>query len=192
VERVRLPVPGPRDLWHVLERGADSVEQLLAAVPRILALVDRTEQLLARVDSLVDRIERTTDAADAVLERSNTLVTDADRLVGVTKPLTERLALLLDRFEPSMSGLQPVLERLAETTSPEEVDAMVELIDHLPRMAAKMETDIMPILDSLNSVAPDLHDLLDVSRELNEMLGQIPGISRLKRRIDAEQEAARQ
>ena len=45
-------------------------------------------------------------------------------------------------------------------------------------------------MDSLSSVAPDLHDLLDVSKELNEMLGQIPGISRMKRRIDKEQEAA--
>jgi hypothetical protein len=52
-----------------------------------------------------------------------------------------------------------------------------------------METDIMPILDSLNSVAPDLHDLLDVSRELNEMLSQIPGISRMKKRIDEQQAA---
>ena len=43
----------------------------------------------------------------------------------------------------------------------------MQLIDHLPRLADKLETDIMPILDSLNSVAPDLHDLLDVSRELN-------------------------
>ena len=45
----------------------------------------------------------------------------------------------------------------------------------------------MPILDSLNSVAPDLHDLLDVSRELNEMLAQVPGISRMKKRIDQQQ-----
>jgi hypothetical protein len=44
------------------------------------------------------------------------------------------------------------------------------------------------VLDSLSTVAPDLHDLLDVSRELNEMLGQIPGISRMKKRIDKQQE----
>ena len=54
-----------------------------------------------------------------------------------------------------------------------------------------LRTDIIPILDSMGSVAPDVHDLLDVSRELNEMLGQIPGMSRMKRRIDDQQEAAR-
>ena len=47
---MRLPVPGPRDLLSVLERGAGSVEQLLAAVPRLVALVGDAERLLARID----------------------------------------------------------------------------------------------------------------------------------------------
>jgi hypothetical protein len=38
-------------------------------------------------------------------------------------------------------------------------------------------------------VAPDLHDLLDVSRELNEMLAKLPGVGRVKRRINEQQEA---
>lgn len=189
--RVRLPVPvpGPRDVWHVLERGADSVEQLLAAVPRMLALVDQAEQLVARIGALVDHIETTATSADAVVARADEVSTRAGDLLETTKPLTERLTGLLDRFEPSLTGLQPIVERLAETTDTREVDAMVELIDNLPRIAAKMETDIMPVLDSLSSVAPDLHDLLDVSRELNGMLGQIPGLGRMKKRIDAEQES---
>jgi hypothetical protein len=68
------------------------------------------------------------------------------------------------------------------------VDALVTLIDHLPVLALKMETDIVPVLDSLSSVAPDLHDLLDVSRELNEMLAKLPGMGRIKQRVDEEQE----
>jgi hypothetical protein len=36
-------------------------------------------------------------------------------------------------------------------------------------------------------VAPDLHDLLEVSRELNEMLAGLPGLGRIKKRIDEEQ-----
>ena len=85
--------------------------------------------------------------------------------------------------------LQPQLSlQLAETTAPHEVDAMVELIDHLPVLARKMETDIIPVLDSLSTVAPDLHDLLDVSRELNEMLAKIPGMGRVKDRVEKQQE----
>jgi hypothetical protein len=51
-----------------------------------------------------------------------------------------------------------------------------------------MEVDIVPVLDSLSTVAPDLHDLLDVSRELNEMLAKIPGMGRVKDRVEKQQE----
>ena len=148
---VRLPVPGPRDLLHVLERGADSVEQLLAAAPRMLAVVGRAAELVGRVDAVTRRIEP-----------------------------------LLDGLEPPLTRLQPVLERLAETTDPHEVDALVQLVDHLPRLADRMESDVLPMLDSLNTVAPDLHELLNVSRELNEMLSQIPGLSRMRKFLGRE------
>lgn len=186
---MRLPVPGPRDLLQLVERGGDALESLLGAVPRLLTLLDQAEDLMSRVSDLLDRIEETRLAADEVVARSDGTVDRAGALVTTVGPLNERLGALLDRMEPSLTKLQPTLDRLAETTDPREVDAMVELIDHLPGIAHKMETHILPILDSMQSVAPDLHDLLDVSRELNAMLSQIPGISRVMKRIDREQEA---
>ena len=183
------PVPGPRDVLALVERGGDALEQLLGAVPRVVSLLDDAEALVRRVGGLVDDIETTRAAADGVVERSDATVGRAEQLLTSVAPLNERLAALLDRLEPPLTRLQPTLERLAATTDPHEVDAMVELIDHLPTIAHKMEVDIIPVLDSLGTVAPDLHDLLDVSRELNEMLGQIPGISRMKKRIDKQQEA---
>jgi DNA repair ATPase RecN len=186
---MRLPVPGPRDVLQLVERGGDALETLLGAVPRLLTLLDQAEDLLGRVGGLLDRIEETRRGADEVVARTDATVDRAGGLVTTVGPLNDRLAALLDGMEPSLTRLQPTLDRLAETTDPREVDALVELVDHLPGIARKMETDILPILDSLGSVAPDLHDLLDVSRELNEMLSQIPGISRMKRRIDKEQAA---
>ena len=186
---MRLPVPGPRDLLALVERGGDAVEQLLGAVPRLVSLLDDAEALVRRVGGLVDDIASTRLAADGLVERADATLGRTDVLLTSVVPLNDRLTALLDRLEPPLTTLQPTLERLAETTDPREVDAMVELIDHLPVLAHKMETEIVPVLDSLSSVAPDLHDLLDVSRELNEMLGQIPGISRMKKRIDRQQEA---
>lgn len=199
---MRLPVPGPRDVWQLLERGGDAVEQLLGAVPRLVSLLDDAERLVVRAARLVDDIDATRTAADEVVTRTDAVVTDAARtlehtepvvarseaLLGELEPLNRRLNVLLDSLEPPLTRLQPVLERLAETTAPHEVDAMVELIDHLPALAHKMETDIVPVLDSLSTVAPDLHDLLDVSRELNEMLAKIPGMGRVKDRVDKQQE----
>ena len=186
---MRLPVPGPRDLLALVERGGDAVEQLLGAVPRLVSLLDDAEALVRRVGGLVDDIASTRLAADGLVERADATLGRTDVLLTSVVPLNDRLTALLDRLEPPLTTLQPTLERLAETTDPREVDAMVELIDHLPVLAHKMETEIVPVLDSLSSVAPDLHDLLDVSRELNEMLGQVPGISRMKKRIDRQQEA---
>ena len=184
---MRMPVP--RDLLSVLERGAVSVEHLLNAVPRLVGLLDDADRLVERAGRLLDGIDGTRRRADEVVERTDAVVTRADALIDQVEPFNERLGRLLDGLEPSLTRLQPVLERLADTTDPAEVDAMVQLIDHLPRIADRMETDILPILDSMNSVAPDLRDLLAVSRELNAMLAQVPGISRMKEKIDAEQAA---
>lgn len=198
---MRLPVPGPRDVWQLLERGGEALEQLLGSVPRLVSLLDEAERLVVRADRLVEDIDATRTAADAVVARSDETVARAGAVVDATEPvvrrsaellsvlepLNERLAALLDSLEPPLSRLQPVLERLAETTSPQEVDAMVELVDHLPALAHKMEVDIVPVLDSLSTVAPDLHDLLDVSRELNEMLAKIPGMGRVKERVERQQ-----
>jgi DNA repair ATPase RecN len=166
-----------------------------------VSLLDDAERLVGRAGRLVDDIDATRRSADAVVVRTDETVTRADGVLGdtdgavrratdllsVLEPLNERLVTLLDSLEPSLTRLQPVLERLAETTAPHEVDAMVELIDHLPALARKMEVDIVPVLDSLSTVAPDLHDLLDVSRELNEMLAKIPGMGRVKDRVDKQQ-----
>ena len=192
---MRLPVPGPRDVWQLIERGGDAVEQLLGAVPRLVSLLEDAERLVVRAARLVDDIDATRTAADEVVARTDRTVTRADAVVGrsdvllgLLEPLNERLGALLDSLEPPLTRLQPVLERLAETTAEHEVDAMVELIDHLPALAHKMEVDIVPVLDSLSTVAPDLHDLLDVSRELNEMLAKIPGMGRVKDRVEKQQE----
>jgi hypothetical protein len=170
---MRLPVPGPRDVIDALGRGAESIEALIAAVPRMLALVDRADELVTKIDGVADR--------------ASALVARTDRVIDGAEAHITRLTPLLDAFEPSLLKLQPTIEKLADTTHPDEVEALVELVDHLPQLAERMETDVMPMLASLSSVAPDLHDLLAVSRELNDMLAKVPGLGRLKKRIDEQQ-----
>lgn len=184
---MRLPILGPRDTVRLLERGVVAVDQLLGAVPRLLKLLAEAEALLERTNLLIIRIESTREAADVVVSRTDAVVTRAERVVAKSDPLTTRLGRLLDSTEPSLVKLQPTLDRLAETTDPREVDALVALVDRLPVLAEKMETDVIPIMDSLSTVSPDLHDLLAVSRELNEMLANLPGLGRIKKRIDEEQ-----
>ena len=214
---MRLPVPGPRDLLAVLEKGADQVETLLGAVPRVLTLLDQAEVLLVRASAAIDQVEAVTrdaaavvvhtnavvdraealvgrsggavDGAEALVGRTDGVVDRAEVLVGDTDGLVRRLATLLELVEGPMTTLEPTLRTLADTTHPEEVAALVQLIDHLPELTTRVETDVLPVLSTLGTVAPDLHDLLDVSRELNEMLGKLPGLGRIKRRVEEEQEA---
>jgi hypothetical protein len=214
---MRLPVPGPRDLLAVLEKGADQVEALLGAVPRVLTLLDQAEVLLVRASAAIDQVEAVTRDAAAVVVHSNAVVDRAEALVarsggavegaealvgrtdgvvdravvlvGDTDGLVRRLATLLELVEGPMTTLEPTLRTLADTTHPEEVAALVQLIDHLPELTSRVETDVLPVLSTLGTVAPDLHDLLDVSRELNEMLGKLPGLGRIKKRVEEEQEA---
>lgn len=206
---MRLPVPGPRDVLSALERGTDQVEALLGAVPRVLALLDQAEALVARAALVVDRVEgvvqaataevaRVGDVVDAATARVDSVGVVADTAaVAVTRVGTvvddagvqsARAAALLDALEPPLTALQPTLQTLADTTHPDEVAALVQLVDHLPALTVQVERDVLPILTTLGSVAPDLHELLNVSRELNEILGKIPGIGRLKKRVEEEEE----
>ena len=53
-----------------------------------------------------------------------------------------------------------------------------------PTSCEKLDSDILPVLDTLGTVAPDLRDLLDLSRVMNELLGAIPGLGHVKRRAE--------
>lgn len=195
---MRLPVPGPRDVISALERGGGQVEALLGAVPRALALLDRAETLVDRAEGLLARTSAAVDQVDAVVEaaavevaRVGVVVDGAamqvDRAATVLDGATveaARVAALGDLLEPPLTKLQPTLQTLADTTHPDEVAALVTLVDHLPALTEQVERDLLPVLRTLESVAPDLHDLLNVSRELNEIIGKIPGFGRIKRRIE--------
>lgn len=177
---MRLPVPGPRDVMSLLERGGDQVEALVGAVPRMLTLLDDAERLLVRASGAIERVREVTEAANVVVVRVDGVVDDAQVQVG-------RITGLVDGLEPSLTRLQPTLETLADTTHPDEVKALVRLVDQLPVLTERVEQDVVPILGTLGSVAPDVHDLLTVARELNDMLAKLPGMGRIRRRIDEQE-----
>lgn len=163
--------------------------ELVALLPRVGELVGGAERLLRDVGGLLTRIEETRQRADALVSATEVTRAAADRLVVEIASPMARLVALLDALEPPLTALQPTLDRLAETTHPAEVDALVTLVDHLPALVVTFEKDLLPVLDTLGTVSPDLHDLLDVSRELNEMLAKLPGLGRIKRRVEEEQAA---
>ncbi len=193
---MRLPIPDARDAVTLLGQARSLVAEAAGVLPRVLVLVGQAESLLVRVNALIDRIETTRQSADAVVERTDAVVTDANALIVRTagtvasvEPTIDRAQHLLDSFAPSLELLKPTLDRLAKSTSPEEVEAVVRLIDHLPDLVDKMIVDVLPIVENMKTVAPDIHDMLDTIQELNEMIAKIPGMGRIRQRVEDKQAA---
>ncbi len=179
-----MRIPGPNGVLRIAERSYEAAERAISLVPRLIVIVAEVEQLLGAARTLIAQIETTQLlAADAVV-RTEAVVSRAERVVGRTEKLTSTLVPLAEKFEPTLAKLEPVVAHLAETTSPDEVEAVVRLIDLLPEVAATMQSDIMPVLDTLGTVAPDLRDLLDIAKQVNEMMGAVPGLGRVKKKID--------
>lgn len=184
----------------LLDRAEQIVDRAEATVARVGVVVDAATAEVARVGVVVDaataqvaRVGVVVDAATAEVARVGGVVAAAgkeiervDTVVGGAAVQADRAAALLDVLTPPLTTLQPTLQTLADTTHPDEVAALVRLVDHLPGLTVQVERDVLPVLTTLGTVAPDLHELLDVSRELNEILGKIPGIGRLKKRVEEE------
>lgn len=176
-----LSIPGPATFIGVAGRGVDSLERAISLVPRVATLVASVEEVLVRIDLLVTDIETTRAQAQAVVERTDDTAGRAAELVARTGPL-------LDDLAPALEKMEPTITRLADTTDPDEVAAIVAMLDLLPDLVARFRDDIVPVLDTMGTVAPDLRDLLDVSRELNGMLAALPGLGRVRRRVEDKQE----
>jgi hypothetical protein len=117
-------------------------------------------------------VGRTTAAADTLLGRADVLVGRVEPLVG-------------DYVQP-LADLAPSVRRLAETLEPHEIEALVQLVDRLPRLASHLDEDILPVLESLGNVGTDVHDLVDTVQDLRQVVKGFPG-SRLFRRRGAEE-----
>jgi ABC-type transporter Mla subunit MlaD len=173
---MRVPtLPGPHEVRTWVGRRAGALDQLVGAVPRIGALLDAAEVLIVDAAALIDRIEATRHQAAVLAARVERTRARAD---GV-----------LTAVEAPLRRLLPTLERLAATTSPAEADAAVALVDNLPRLVSHIEQQVLPLLDAFGTVGPDVHELLDASHELNEMLGKLPGMGRIKRRVEEQQDS---
>jgi hypothetical protein len=162
--------------WTLL----DTARQAMALLPRVIALVDEIERLVAQMPPLIEGVRDVQQRAREQVDRTAAVVTEASGTAAQARNL-------LNDFAPTLRQAQPILSELVRTTSPDEVAAMVRLVDMLPEIVGKVHDDILPILDTLGTVAPDLRDLLDVSRELNEIIGAVPGLGRIKRKVEEKQ-----
>jgi ABC-type transporter Mla subunit MlaD len=200
-------VPGPSDVLTAVGGVRDGFADALALVPRVGSAVGRMEELLTRVEGLVDRADeaitavgrtqakadvaieavgRTQAKADVAITAVGRTTSHADDTLDRADGLVARVQPLIGAYEGPLADLAPSVRRLAETLEPHEVEALVTLIDRLPRLLAHLDEDILPVLETLGNVGTDVHDLVDTVQDLRQVVKGFPG-SRLFRRRGAEE-----
>lgn len=152
-----MSIPSPLDLV----RWTTNTTASAAAVPgRVLALLTAAESVVARADDLARRSEQ-------AITRAEEAVTHAERVTAVA--------------EEQVIATRPLIQ-FVEEFSAHEVQAAIRLVDELPRLAVHINDDILPILGTLNRVGPDIHELLDVVKDVRQAILGIPGFDYLRRR----------
>ncbi|MFD6754834.1 MULTISPECIES: hypothetical protein [Micromonospora] len=178
----------------------DGVEALLTringVVDRIEQTLDRTDQVLADAEVAVREVAVISAAATVAVDNAGTVAAaaadvvaraekvsgQAAETVGAAAEATATAAELLTAYEPALRRAAPMATHFVEQLSHEEVAAAVRLVDELPKLRQHLTADVMPILATLDRVGPDLHDLLDVTRDLKLAVAGIPGLAMLRRR----------
>jgi DNA repair ATPase RecN len=166
----------------------DATAALVSLPRRVVAMVIEAEQTLSavnaateRTDALIDRINGITTKAEGAVRAAYETVGAAAAAIDQASNITATAAPLLASYSEPLRRLEPAVRRLAESTDTHEVDALVKLIDRLPRLVNAMDDDVMPLLDRLDQSGPDLNQLLDSVSDLNRMAGRIPKVFRRRR-----------
>lgn len=155
-------LPGPRTVFSWAVQTTTTV----VAIPgRVFGLLSAAEQAVRRANELVERTDKVVTSAEAAVEHARRVTAAADEVVEATKPML----------------------RFATEMSVHEVEAAIRLVDELPKLAEHMVEDIMPILGTLDRVGPDIHELLDVAKDVRQAIQGIPGFQYMRKRGEAKE-----
>ena len=140
--------------------------------------------LVRKVANVIEEIEATNRRAAEIAERTASTQAVAAVVVDEAAAIAVRIGELINAYEPELQRLQPLVSETAGRLSSSDPLALAAMIDTAPGLMHTMEREVVPILQTLGTLAPDMADLLDTSRTLNEMLGAVPGLGRIKKRMD--------
>ena len=197
--------PRPSDLLALPGQAVSAVQAGAALIPQLAVLIGDLQDLVDEARAVVRDVhstQRQAQAAAAAVELTRRHVQSvADQAAATAATVAQiaaaaqitgqRVQQLIDRYEPALHTLAPLADHVADNITGDDAAAVVEMIHTAPVLVDKLDTDIVPILDSLDTVAPDLRNVLDVSAGMNEMLGSVPGLGRVKKRIEKDQQDRR-
>jgi hypothetical protein len=176
-----IRIPRPSDVLGAAQTVAGLPSDAIRMLTRLGGLIDQAETLLARADRLLGSTEQT-------MARVNGATRKADEVIARADATTRSVQHLMAEYSPLAERAAPMARVLIEELSEHELHAAVRLIDQLPAFTEHMEHDIMPILATLDRVGPDIHDLLDVTRDVRQAILGLPGFAFFRRRGEDREE----
>lgn len=204
-----MRIPGPSSLLSAAETVKDGVTDLVLDIPgtvgQVLDLLSRTGELVERADALLTRAEEVLERSESAVRAAETMVAESDELLartgrvlaeaesamGGAGDLLARGDALIEPLEDLSDKLMPVAERVTASVDPDEVEAVIGMVNHLPALLAHLEDDIMPLLDTMGEVGPNVRGILDDVDGLTTALAGVPGIEFLQRRGERKEREGR-
>ena len=195
------------DAEQLVRRVGTAVGDAEELVLRVDATADTADELVLRIDStagaadgIVARVDTTVGEAGQLVERAAPLLEFVESTVASVRPVLEELLLeegvraeqakfiagrvteLLVVADDVATKLAPIAGRVADTVDSDDFEAVLEVIDNLPAIIQSVEKDVIPVIRSLDTVAPELSEILVVANNCLEALNGIPGFQMLRRR----------
>jgi hypothetical protein len=189
----------------------DEAVAVVGGLPeRVAALLDEIDGLVGRVGALTDRIDGVVDRVEGVVTRAGAVAEDADAIVVRAGSVSDGAAVVIEQattvaaragevvahagdtsgaardllttYLPIAEQAAPLARQFVSEFSQDELHALIRLVDHMPAFTEHLENDIMPILATLDRVGPDVHELLDVLKDVRQAINGIPGFGYFRRR----------
>ncbi|MGI5523010.1 hypothetical protein ACQEUX_19045 [Micromonospora sp. CA-259024] len=167
---------------HVLTDAETAVREVAVISAAATTAIDTATEVATAAAVVVREADQVARLAGTVVAEAETVAGRASATVGTASEAAATAAELLTAYEPALRRAAPMAGKFVEELSHEEVTAAIRLIDELPKLKQHLTADILPILATLDRVGPDLHDLLDVTRDLKLAVAGIPGLGMLRRR----------
>ncbi|WP_431728944.1 hypothetical protein [Verrucosispora sp. TAA-831] len=171
-----------REVAVISAAATTAVRQATELTTTAAGVIGEAERVSAAAATVVANADRVAQAAEGAVDTATSVAGRAAGTVGAAAEAAATAAELLAAYEPALRRAAPMANHFVEQLSEEEVTAAVRLVDELPRLREHLTSDVLPILATLDRVGPDLHDLLDVTRDLKLAVAGIPGLGMLRRR----------
>jgi len=172
----------------VVTEAADAVAQANAIIGSTGSLVAQADAVAGQAQVIVGQVGTVAEQAQLIVGEVGTVAAQAQTIIESAGRSADLAGELLDTYEPLARKAAPLASQFVEELSPEEVHAAIVMLDRLPELADRMNM-IMPILGTLDTVSPEIHELLCVVKDLRQAITGVPGFNFLRRRGEDKENA---